>query len=854
MRVESPASPARRLGSAGVSPALPSLSGLYDGNRSDGSLISGCGQERARRPRSQARLGHYRPAKPLDYLRRVFVFLLLSFALAFGSLAFGAHGGNIAARQDYAAVAATLTQFIEQEMAQKQLPALSIALVDGDQIVWAQGFGYADPAKKTPATAETVYRVGSVSKLFTAIGVMQLVERGQLNLDAPIGTILPDFHPPNPFGTPITLRELMSHRAGLVREPPDGNSFEARPPSLADVVRSLNRTALVYAPGTRTKYSNAGATVAGYALAQKAGEPFAGYIERHVLRPMGLQASGFEPAPELAGGLAKGLMWTYDGRVFPAPTFAPGPVPAEGMESTVADLGRFITMLFDGGSGAGGQVLKPETLRDMEMPRLDQHSVLTPFGIGFALGSLDGHRVVGHDGAIYGFATSLQALPDDRLGAVAITTMDSANAVTERIVHEALRLMLAARARRPLPELFSTTPVEPDLARRMEGRYVHSGESVMDLEERGGKLTVLPARGGYETELRRLGNHLTVDDRLAYGEKFLPQEDAVYSGLYRWERHDVAKPGPARDEWAGLIGEYGWDYDTLYILEKDGKLTALIEWFEYDPLSQESRDVFRFPDNGLYDHEPATFTRDAKGFATEVRVGGVVFKRRPIAGETGPVFRIQPLKPVDELRREALAAHPPPESGEFLQPDLVELVKLDPSLKLDIRYASTRNFLSAPLYQQARALMQRPAAQAVVRANRKLSKLGYGLLIHDAYRPWYVTKMFWDATPEEDHLFVANPREGSRHNRGCAVDLTLYDLKSGQPVPMVGGYDEMSERSYPFYPGGTSLQRWDRRLLRHAMEAEGFTVYEFEWWHFDYQDWRKYPILNLRFDEIGRRE
>ncbi|HMD96967.1 MAG TPA: serine hydrolase domain-containing protein [Terriglobia bacterium] len=330
-------------------------------------------------------------------------------------------------------------------------------MVDGHEIVWAQGFGYADPKKKTPATAETVYRVGSVSKLFTAIGVMQLVERGQLNLDAPIEKVLPDFHPPNPFGTPITLRDLMSHRSGLVREPPDGSSFDARPPLLADVVRSLNSTDLVYAPGTRTKYSNAGATVADFALEQKTGEPFAEYVERHVLRPMGLQMSGFEPAPQLAGGRAKGFMWTYDGRVFPAPTFSPGPVPAEGLDSTVADLGRFITVLLDGGRGPGGQVLKPETLRDMETPRLDQHSVLTPFGIGFALGSLDGHRVVGHDGAIYGFATSLEALPDDRLGAVAVTTMDSANAVTDRIVHEAL----ASNAGRPrAPTFAGTLPLE----------------------------------------------------------------------------------------------------------------------------------------------------------------------------------------------------------------------------------------------------------------------------------------------------------------------------------------------------------------------------------------------------------
>ena len=138
-----------------------------------------------------------------------------------------------------------------------------------------------------------------------------------------------------------------------------------------------------------------------------------------------------------------------------------------------------------------------------------------------------------------------------------------------------------------------------------------------------------------------------------------------------------------------------------------------------------------------------------------------------------------------------------------------------------------------------------------MRVHKRLEKDGYGLLIHDAYRPWYVTKMFWDATPDEHRIFVADPDKGSRHNRGCAVDLTLFDRKTGKVVEMVGGYDEFSERSYPDYLGGTSLQRWHRDLLRRAMQEEGFAVYEAEWWHFDYKDWKKYPIQNEAFEKIG---
>jgi zinc D-Ala-D-Ala dipeptidase len=212
-------------------------------------------------------------------------------------------------------------------------------------------------------------------------------------------------------------------------------------------------------------------------------------------------------------------------------------------------------------------------------------------------------------------------------------------------------------------------------------------------------------------------------------------------------------------------------------------------------------------------------------------------------------FRLRPVKPVAELRAAALAAKPPEETGPFRKPDLVELVTLDPAIHLDIRYAQSNNFLSTPVYTQARAFLQRPAAEALLRVLRKLQPLGYGLLIHDAYRPWYVTKIFWDATPPKDHIFVADPEKGSRHNRGCAVDLTLYDLATGKPIEMTGLYDEMSPRSFPDFPGGTSLQRWHRDLLRRAMESEGFTVNEDEWWHFDYKDWKYYAILNVRFED-----
>jgi D-alanyl-D-alanine dipeptidase len=195
---------------------------------------------------------------------------------------------------------------------------------------------------------------------------------------------------------------------------------------------------------------------------------------------------------------------------------------------------------------------------------------------------------------------------------------------------------------------------------------------------------------------------------------------------------------------------------------------------------------------------------------------------------------------------------PPKEEGTFRAPDLVEIRKLDPAIRLDIRYATKNNFVGRPVYNQARAFLQRPAAEALARVNRALRKKGYGIVVHDGYRPWSVTKLFWDITPEEKREFVADPAKGSRHNRGCAVDLSIFSLKTGKTVEMPSLYDEMTERSHINYQGGTEQQRALRDMLREAMEAEGFQVFDPEWWHYDYKDWKEYPILNMSFSDIDR--
>jgi D-alanyl-D-alanine dipeptidase len=183
------------------------------------------------------------------------------------------------------------------------------------------------------------------------------------------------------------------------------------------------------------------------------------------------------------------------------------------------------------------------------------------------------------------------------------------------------------------------------------------------------------------------------------------------------------------------------------------------------------------------------------------------------------------------------------------RPDLVDLVRFDTRLVLDIRYAGANNFTGRPVYPKAAAWLQRQAAMALVRAHDRIRTQGLSLLVLDAYRPWHVTRDFWQAYPEYRD-FVADPAVGSVHNRGCAVDVSLVD-NLGRELPMPSGYDEFAASAYPDYAGGDAGARANRELLRAAMEAEGFAVHPREWWHFDHESWRQYPLLDIAFKDLS---
>lgn len=214
-----------------------------------------------------------------------------------------------------------------------------------------------------------------------------------------------------------------------------------------------------------------------------------------------------------------------------------------------------------------------------------------------------------------------------------------------------------------------------------------------------------------------------------------------------------------------------------------------------------------------------------------------------------PLTSFMPLRPDKDI-----AFRPAPNGGIPSPLDdpfqLVELVSLDSNIKLDLRYATSDNFTGRKLYDEPRAFLATAAAQALMRAHEAARRDGYGFTIFDAYRPWSVTRTLWNVTPRAKRNYVANPRRGSKHNRGCAIDLTLHNLSDGSPVEMPTDFDEFSARAHRDYMGASATAIANRTRLQHYLEAEGFRGMSNEWWHFDYKGWENFPIMDVPFDQI----
>ena len=546
--------------------------------------------------------------------------------------------------------------FISSELTTKEIPALSITIIDGDQVAWTKGYGEASPG--IPTTSQTVYRVASVSKLFTALAVMQMVEDSLLSLDEPVTSWVPNFSPTKLYDIPITLRQLLSHRSGLVREPPVGHYFDDTSPTLSKTVESLNNTRLISEPKKRTKYSNAAVSLAGHILSQTAGMPFSEFVQTRLIDPMGLKHTSFAPREDLRNNLGIGYMWRYDTtELTEAPVFELGIGPAGNLYTTTEDLGKFIQTLFAIERDERPDLLSAASLQKMWTVQYSDDS--TGFGIGFHVSDHNGLSRIGHAGMIYGYSTRVYALPSQEIGVAVVANLDAVNSVVDRIAEYALDLVLASKKGNRLPIRPTYTLVDSTTARAVDGAY---GEDIV-LTERNGKLWL--EKEPVRVAVREENNVFVTDGRLGNGNYFSISNDTLMSDEGRFGRLPAHRPPPPSVEQQGLIGEYGWDHNVLYIYESEGQLHALIEWFFEYQLEKISDDLYRFPYNSLYAEETLKFTRDGNGRAVEANLEGIVFNRRNIEPEDGAVFKIIPRAPIDSLRRIAMEATPPDEEVVF---------------------------------------------------------------------------------------------------------------------------------------------------------------------------------------------
>jgi CubicO group peptidase (beta-lactamase class C family) len=348
--------------------------------------------------------------------------LALWLLLAKGTVA----GQDIAAQdppQDWQEALARFSRQIAEDVQVDGVGGITAGVVVGRDLVWAQGFGWADVERRIPAGVNTIYRIGSISKSFTAVALLQLWERGYLELDDPVRGVLPELDqlPERPEGAqPITFRQLASHTAGLIREPRLEGSTDGPLEFWEDkILASIPTTGFYAPPGESYRYSNIGFGILGYSLSRVTGIPFMELVDASLFRPLGMHSSGFVVTPAIAEQLATGYVQRRDGTVSAEVPYEEHvgrgyKVPNGGIYSTVGDLGRFVA----GMTGAATvPVLGPEGRRLLRTSQTPEGG--SRYSFGFSISEVEGHPpLIGHGGSVAGYNAHLIFEPESQIGVV----------------------------------------------------------------------------------------------------------------------------------------------------------------------------------------------------------------------------------------------------------------------------------------------------------------------------------------------------------------------------------------------------------------------------------------------------
>lgn len=516
---------------------------------------------------------------------------------------------------DYSSVIPRLEAVVREEMAEWGIGGVAVALVDDQETVYLKGFG--------EAKDDSVFRVGSISKLFNAIAVMQQVENGKLDLDAPVD---PELLPWNPFPSApaVTLRQLLCHMSGLQREATIGSYFDPDEPSIAATLASLRNGVLATRPGEKIRYSNIGATLAGRHVEIASGMDFVTYQKAEILQPLGMARSAWvrKDLPERA--LVKAHMRVTDGKGGwyrrEAPVFDLGTIPAGNLYATAGDVARFASAMLAGGNG----VIKAETLAAMWDPQFIDAP--TGFGLGFSVGKFREHRTVGHTGAVFGFSSALMILPDAKVAAVVLINEDIASGRVAPIRSAAISALLEIKHGEKPPTAkseFRPTDLEPYVGEYESRSYwaklwIEEGKLVGDISGQPTKFTATGARAFIANSRIHFDAEVT----------FQPGGKGFNLGSQTYQR--VANPPKKIDRplWKKLIGSYGHDFIPIVISERHGHLYAMTENMVDYRLTPVNQNVFELPP-GMYINEHLVFMEDAQGNVPRINFCNVFFDRIP---------------------------------------------------------------------------------------------------------------------------------------------------------------------------------------------------------------------------------
>jgi D-alanyl-D-alanine carboxypeptidase len=312
----------------------------------------------------------------------------------------------------------------------KGIPGMSAAVIFDQQVIWVKGFGFADLEKKIPASPQTIYRCASITKLFTATMLMQLRDAGKVGLDDPVSKYLPEFHDPSrvPDSSPITLLQIATHTSGLSREAPLDYWRTLKFPPVESMIAAVSSKGERPFPAyVEWKYSNVGYAILGRALSQAVGDPYISYVTDHILKPLGMDHSGFALSGEMKTRMATGYFPPRDGKAASI-AFQPdygGYAPASSLYSSVEDMAHFVSLQFRDGPTQEGQILGESTLREMHCTHWINPDWQGGWGVGFQIQRIGDQTAVGHSGAVQGFTTNITMIPKLKVGVAVFTNTNT---------------------------------------------------------------------------------------------------------------------------------------------------------------------------------------------------------------------------------------------------------------------------------------------------------------------------------------------------------------------------------------------------------------------------------------------